>query len=172
MFDLRYHVASLAAVFVALLIGILVGVGMSGKVDDAEKTKLKADVARLDAQLDAAGARRANRAREQEAGRAVVKNGYPLLIADRLLKVTPAEAEAGLDRDHHDQALTAGPTQEPGCAAAGDFPASALGQTTAIRPDRRVPRPPVGEVTRLGQERPDVATRREELSLRFDPHRP
>jgi len=37
MFDLRYHVASLAAVFVALLIGILVGVAMSGKVDDAEK---------------------------------------------------------------------------------------------------------------------------------------
>ena len=91
---------------------------------------------------------------------------------ERLLKVTPAEAEAGLDRDHHDQALTAGPTQEPGCAAAGDFPASALGQTTAIRPDRRVPRPPVGEVTGLGQEQPDVAARREELSLRFDPHRP
>src|SRR5918994_1919438 len=31
MFDLRYHVASLAAVFVALLIGILVGVGLIGK---------------------------------------------------------------------------------------------------------------------------------------------
>jgi len=84
MFDLRYHMASLAAVFVALLIGILVGVGMSGKVDDAEKKKLKSDVSRLDAQLDAAGARRANKAREQEAGREVVKNAYPLLIADRL----------------------------------------------------------------------------------------
>ena len=36
MFDLRYHVASLAAVFLALVIGILVGVAMSGKVDDAE----------------------------------------------------------------------------------------------------------------------------------------
>ena len=40
MFDLRYHVASLAAVFVALLIGILVGVGLTGKVDDAEKNEL------------------------------------------------------------------------------------------------------------------------------------
>ena len=30
MFDLRYHVASLAAVFVALIIGILVGVGLAG----------------------------------------------------------------------------------------------------------------------------------------------
>ena len=84
MFDLRYHVASLAAVFVALLIGILVGVGMSGKVDDAEKKQLKSDVSRLNAQLDAAGARRATKAREQEAGREVVKNAYPLLIADRL----------------------------------------------------------------------------------------
>ena len=47
MFDLRYHVASLAAVFVALVIGILVGVAMSGKVDDAEKHALKSDVNRL-----------------------------------------------------------------------------------------------------------------------------
>ena len=30
MFDLRYHVASLAAVFVALIVGILVGVGLAG----------------------------------------------------------------------------------------------------------------------------------------------
>jgi len=30
MFDLRYHVASLVAVFLALIIGILVGVGLSG----------------------------------------------------------------------------------------------------------------------------------------------
>ena len=31
MFDLRYHVASLAAVFLALIIGILVGVGISDR---------------------------------------------------------------------------------------------------------------------------------------------
>ena len=31
VFDLRYHVASLAAVFVALILGIFVGVGLSGK---------------------------------------------------------------------------------------------------------------------------------------------
>ena len=30
MFDLRYHVASLAAVFIALIVGILVGVGLAG----------------------------------------------------------------------------------------------------------------------------------------------
>ena len=84
MFDLRYHVASLAAVFVALLIGILVGVAMSGKVDDAEKQALKSDVDRLNAQLEAASEGRANVTREQTAIRAFVKNAYPSLIADRL----------------------------------------------------------------------------------------
>lgn len=84
MFDLRYHVASLAAVFVALLIGILVGVGMSGKVDDAEKTALKARLDEREARLEAAGEGRANLVREHKAFRGFVKNAYPLLIADRL----------------------------------------------------------------------------------------
>src|SRR5262245_24896714 len=84
MFDLRYHVASLAAVFVALLLGILVGVAMSGKVDDAEKRSLQSDVNRLEAQLDAASERRANGTREQKAFQVFVRNAYPALIADRL----------------------------------------------------------------------------------------
>jgi Copper transport outer membrane protein, MctB len=85
VFDLRYHVASLAAVFVALLIGILVGVAMSGKVDDAEKQSLQSDVNRLEAELDAASERTAGDTREQKAFRAFVKNAYPALIADRLV---------------------------------------------------------------------------------------
>ncbi len=84
MFDLRYHVASLAAVFVALLIGILVGVAMSGKVDDAEKRSLESEVNRLDAELDSARESRSRVTREQNAIRAFVKNAYPSLIADRL----------------------------------------------------------------------------------------
>jgi Copper transport outer membrane protein, MctB len=84
MFDLRYHVASLAAVFVALLIGILVGVAMSGKVDDVEKRSLESDVNRLNAELDAAREGRASVTREQNAIKAFVKNAYPSLIADRL----------------------------------------------------------------------------------------
>jgi len=84
MFDLRYHVASLAAVFVALVIGILVGVAMSGKVDDAEKQALKSDVKRVQAQLDAASEGRAKVSREHTALRAFIKNAYPMLIADRL----------------------------------------------------------------------------------------
>jgi outer membrane murein-binding lipoprotein Lpp len=107
MFDLRYHVASLAAVFVALLIGILVGVAMSGKVDDAEKQKLQSDVNRLDAQLEAASEGRANATREQKAIKAFVKNAYPSLIADRLrgkriaiLFVGPADAGVRQDIEH------------------------------------------------------------------------
>jgi len=84
MFDLRYHVASLAAVFVALVIGILVGVAMSGKVDDAEKQALKSDVNRLEAQLNAASEGRAKVSREHTALRAFIKNAYPMLIANRL----------------------------------------------------------------------------------------
>jgi hypothetical protein len=84
MFDLRYHVASLAAVFVALVIGILVGVAMSGKVDDAEKHALKSDVNRLEAQLNAASEGRAKVSREHTALRAFIKNAYPMLIANRL----------------------------------------------------------------------------------------
>ena len=45
MFGLRYHVASLAAVFVALAVGILLGVAVSGKLtdvtDDAELQNLR-----------------------------------------------------------------------------------------------------------------------------------
>src|SRR4051794_7584246 len=46
MFDLRYHVASLAAVFVALIVGILVGVGLAGSGVN------KADLALAEKQRD------------------------------------------------------------------------------------------------------------------------
>ena len=48
MFDLRYHVASLAAVFLALVIGILVGVGIAdrGYVDKAQRGLLEQRIIR------------------------------------------------------------------------------------------------------------------------------
>jgi hypothetical protein len=52
MFDLRYHVASLAAVFVALIIGILVGVGLAGSgvnQADLQLAQLQRDGAVADA---------------------------------------------------------------------------------------------------------------------------
>lgn len=52
MFDLRYHVASLAAVFLAIVIGILVGVGLSnrGTLRETERRNLERDIAELQAE--------------------------------------------------------------------------------------------------------------------------
>ena len=85
MFDLRYHVASLTAVFVALLIGILVGVGLTGKVDDAEKRELRRQIAAKDDELRNARETSANATREDEAVAKLVEHGYPMLIEERLV---------------------------------------------------------------------------------------
>ena len=82
MFDFRYHVASLAAVFVALIIGILVGVGLSGQgfVTDSERDKLEGDITGLDAERDRADALE----RGQQAGADFAEDAYPVLAAGRL----------------------------------------------------------------------------------------
>jgi hypothetical protein len=56
VFDFRYHVASLAAVFVALVLGILAGIGLSGRgfVNDAERSVLHGQIDDLRSQRDAA----------------------------------------------------------------------------------------------------------------------
>jgi Copper transport outer membrane protein, MctB len=84
MFDLRYHVASLAAVFLALLIGILVGVGISGRVDEQQNDLLRERIDRLEAEVQSAGEQRAGLVREQKAARAFMEDAYPQLIEDRL----------------------------------------------------------------------------------------
>ncbi len=82
MFDLRYHVASLAAVFLALIIGILVGVGMSGSglVRDSERRALNDQIDRLQHDLDA----ERQRSREQEAAGAFADSAYAAVMARRL----------------------------------------------------------------------------------------
>ena len=80
MFDLRYHVASLAAVFLALIIGILVGVGISGKgfVSDSERKLLNEQIDELHepARL---GDQPGDGPRRDRSGRrrAFVKDAYP-----------------------------------------------------------------------------------------------
>jgi hypothetical protein len=56
MFDFRYHVTSLAAVFIALVIGILVGVAISGRtlIKESERLRLEARIGNLQNDLDAA----------------------------------------------------------------------------------------------------------------------
>jgi hypothetical protein len=93
MFDLRYHVASLAAVFLALIIGIVVGVGISGKgfVADSERKLLNEQIADLKSRVDSASKRNTDLTRSQRAAQAVVQDAYPALMGGRL-----AGAKVGL----------------------------------------------------------------------------
>jgi hypothetical protein len=84
MFDLRYHVASLAAVFLALIIGILVGVGISDPVDNAKTSLLEHQVADLRRQLDATAQQAGTVDREQDAARTYINQTYPALVHNRL----------------------------------------------------------------------------------------
>src|SRR5215210_44281 len=84
MFDLRYHVASLAAVFLALIIGILVGVGLSDNVDKASNSLLEREVANLRRQLDDSSQQKGSLAREQAAALKYIKLTYPALARNRL----------------------------------------------------------------------------------------
>jgi hypothetical protein len=82
MFDFRYHVVSLSAVFLALVIGILVGAGISGRglLDEAERDRLNADIAEARAERDAAELQLS----EHEAAEELARAAYPALVANRL----------------------------------------------------------------------------------------
>jgi hypothetical protein len=88
VFDLRYHVASLVAVFLMLIVGILVGVGISGRgfVDDAERDRFNERIANLQDQVDAAAASAEDLERRQRAAQAFVESAYPVLADRRLDK--------------------------------------------------------------------------------------
>ena len=86
MFDLRYHVASLAAVFLMLVVGILIGVGISGRgfVDNAERDRFNEKIAGLQEEVDAANATADDFERRQEAAENFVESAYPALADKRL----------------------------------------------------------------------------------------
>jgi hypothetical protein len=86
MFDLRYHVASLAAVFLALVIGILVGVGISsqGVISTNERDVLNERISELKRQRDSARQRASDLARAQRAAQSFVKRTYPAVMTGRL----------------------------------------------------------------------------------------
>jgi len=86
MFDLRYHVASLAAVFIALIIGILVGVGIAdrGLLDKGTRRLLEDRITVLQNRLDATAQRTAASDREQRAMQTYIKETYPVLVRNRL----------------------------------------------------------------------------------------
>jgi hypothetical protein len=84
MFDLRYHVASLAAVFFALVIGILVGVALASHgLGHAERQQLEHD-------LHAAQSDNSNlqaRVREYRKDAAFVDNAYEAVMQSRLQRM-------------------------------------------------------------------------------------
>jgi hypothetical protein len=83
VFDLRYHVASLAAVFIALILGIVIGVGLSGsgvtKEADLKVARLDRDKARAEAQ-----AYKEQRDQLRKASNAFDRV-YPIVMQDLLL---------------------------------------------------------------------------------------
>jgi len=86
VFDFRYHVASLIAVFIALVIGILVGIGLSGRgfVSDAERRNLQDRIDELTSDRDAARAQLAEATRRQDATARYAEDTYPALVRGRL----------------------------------------------------------------------------------------
>lgn len=84
MFDFRYHLVSLAAVFIALAVGILLGAAISGKLSDAEDALTKS---RLDSLNDALAQERTHSANAERRSRAttqLVEDAYPVLMENRL----------------------------------------------------------------------------------------
>jgi hypothetical protein len=86
MFDLRYHVASLAAVFLALIIGILVGVGIASQttVEESERRVLEQRIADLQRDVDAARGDARLLRQQQEAGTSYIEQSYPVVMNGRL----------------------------------------------------------------------------------------
>ena len=86
MFDLRYHVVSLAAVFLALVIGILLGVGISetGRVDTIERDSYEQRIADLEGEVAAAEAEDVASERERRAAQELIARAYPALMENRL----------------------------------------------------------------------------------------
>jgi hypothetical protein len=86
MLDLRYHVASLSAVFLALIVGILLGVGVSGRgfVDKSERRNFENRIAALQARADQLTAEKALLEQQGHAAESFVEDTYPVLMRDRL----------------------------------------------------------------------------------------
>jgi hypothetical protein len=85
MFDFRYHVASLAAVFFALVIGILVGVALASHgLGNTERKRLEEDLRRAQSQADVLRTQVAALMSEGASDRAFVDGTYKSVMANRL----------------------------------------------------------------------------------------
>src|SRR5437879_11816488 len=96
MFDFRYHVASLAAIFFALVIGILVGVALASHgLGNTERKRLEEDFRRADSQADVLRTQVATLMSENAADRAFGEGTYKRAMANRLTGKNVAVQFAG-----------------------------------------------------------------------------
>jgi hypothetical protein len=84
MFDFRYHLVSLAAVFIALAVGILLGAAISGKLGDAEDSLMKDRITALNDQLAQERTRSDLVERRGKAAQDLLTGAYPALMENRL----------------------------------------------------------------------------------------
>src|SRR5437763_7340910 len=85
IFHLRYHVPSLAAVFIALVIGILVGVALASHgLGNTERKSLEDDLRRAQNRVDALNARVDSLQQNGAASQTFVNSTYNALMTDRL----------------------------------------------------------------------------------------
>jgi Copper transport outer membrane protein, MctB len=107
VFDLRYHVASLAAVFFALIIGILVGVALASHgLGDTERDRLEEDLRRAQVRGDALEAQLDAREVSGASEHAFVEKSYRVVIANRLKGARIAVLFVGSVNDDALQAIT------------------------------------------------------------------
>jgi hypothetical protein len=85
MFDLRYHVASLAAVFLALVIGLLVGVALASHgLGNTERKRLQADLRDAQVENDSLGTQLDALREESAADKAFADSTYDVVMDNRL----------------------------------------------------------------------------------------
>jgi hypothetical protein len=102
MFDFRYHVASLAAVFFALVIGILVGVALAPHgLGTTERKRLEEDLRRAANQGDVLKAQVDELTSGRAADEAYVEGTYESVMANRLKGKKIAVLFVGSSDDKH-----------------------------------------------------------------------
>jgi Copper transport outer membrane protein, MctB len=92
-FSARYHAASLAAVFLALGIGILIGSAFGGDVVESTRENLEGS---LEGNLDAARDRADELAAELERSNDFAERVYPAIVGDRLRSSTGRSLRIGV----------------------------------------------------------------------------
>ena len=142
MFDLRYHIASLAAVFVALAVGIVIGVAIVSR-DDVNRATQGVRQDQIDAlrqDLQTANARAKDATEAKQAVDGLMEEAYPALMTDRCLDrgfaiVFLGEIDPGL-RSEIEETLADAGSAEPPRVIALELPvdAEALSQTLADDP--------------------------------------